>query len=186
LMGPSTPPSMGPSGGEGAVGAGLDPFALVRTLAPLRYVGVRPIDSEPVDGPPSSAHSGRKSGGRTIRPALRARIPETHPAAAPPCSNWPRRFAAVRACDDAPLHRHRASASGWASSRRPRAPSWTLRSFRPWPTRAGTRVGGAPGRIWLLAPSAGPSDYLWTTPGGRRFHGKPGTGDKPGSASRSG
>ena len=33
LMGPSTPPSMGPPGGEGAVGAGLGPFALVRTLA---------------------------------------------------------------------------------------------------------------------------------------------------------
>ena len=33
LMGPSTPPLMGPSGGEGAVGAGLGPFALVRTLA---------------------------------------------------------------------------------------------------------------------------------------------------------
>jgi hypothetical protein len=38
----------------------------------LRYVGVRPIDSSPVDGPPSSAHSGRNSGGRTIQPALRA------------------------------------------------------------------------------------------------------------------
>jgi hypothetical protein len=40
--------------------------------APLRYVGVRPIDSLPVDGPPSSAHSGRNYGGRTIQPALRA------------------------------------------------------------------------------------------------------------------
>jgi hypothetical protein len=38
---------------------------------PLHYVGVRPIDSSPVDGPPSSAHSGR-SGGRTIGPSLRA------------------------------------------------------------------------------------------------------------------
>ena len=38
--------------------------------APLRYVGVRPIDSSPVDGPPSSAHSGRNHGGRTIGPAL--------------------------------------------------------------------------------------------------------------------
>jgi hypothetical protein len=38
--------------------------------APLRYVGVRPIDSSPVDGPPSSAHSGRNSGGgRLGRPA---------------------------------------------------------------------------------------------------------------------
>ena len=85
LMGPPTPPLMGPPGGEGASGAGLGPFALVRTLAgqghgqkpardpaPLRYVGVRPIDSSPVDGPPSSAHSGRNRGGRTIQPALRA------------------------------------------------------------------------------------------------------------------
>ena len=57
--------------------------------APLRYVGVRPIDSAPVDGPPSSAHSGRNRGGRTIGPALRAgraiaRIPENQLAAAPP------------------------------------------------------------------------------------------------------
>src|SRR4029453_4776303 len=43
-----------------------------RESVPLRYVGVRPIDSEPVDGPPSSAHSGRNRGGRTISPALRA------------------------------------------------------------------------------------------------------------------
>ena len=63
--------------------AGLGPFALVRRSAgqgharslardpaPLRYVGVRPIDSEPVDGPPSSAHSGRNSveGGRFSGP----------------------------------------------------------------------------------------------------------------------
>jgi len=40
--------------------------------APLRYVGVRLADSAPVDGPPSSAHSGRNYGGRTIGPALRA------------------------------------------------------------------------------------------------------------------
>ena len=39
-------------------------------------IGVRPIDSLPVDGPPSSAHSGRNRGGRTIwaGPAGRARI----------------------------------------------------------------------------------------------------------------
>jgi hypothetical protein len=43
-----------------------------RDPAPLRYVGVRPIDSSPVDGPPSSAHDGRNRGGRTIGPALRA------------------------------------------------------------------------------------------------------------------
>jgi hypothetical protein len=40
--------------------------------APLRYVGVHPIDSSPVEGPSSSAHSGRNSGGWTIQPALRA------------------------------------------------------------------------------------------------------------------
>jgi hypothetical protein len=40
--------------------------------APLRYVGVRLADPEPVDGPPSSAYSGRNRGGRTIGPALRA------------------------------------------------------------------------------------------------------------------
>jgi hypothetical protein len=43
-----------------------------RPPAPLRYVGVRPVDSSPVDGPPSSAHFGRDCGGRTIGPALRA------------------------------------------------------------------------------------------------------------------
>jgi hypothetical protein len=66
LMGPSTPPLMGPSGGEGAVVASLGPFPLVRTL---RYVGVRLADGEPVDGPPSSAHSGLNYGdGRLSRP----------------------------------------------------------------------------------------------------------------------
>jgi len=46
---------------------------------PLRYVGVRPRNRTPVDGPPSSAHSGRNSGGRTIRPSWgRARI-RAHP-----------------------------------------------------------------------------------------------------------
>jgi hypothetical protein len=65
------------------VGAGLGAFVLVRRSAGQgharflrvtlpRYVGVRPIDSSPVDGPPSSAHPGRSSGGRTIQPALRA------------------------------------------------------------------------------------------------------------------
>jgi hypothetical protein len=43
-----------------------------RRPSPRRYVGVRPIDSSPVDGPPSSAHSGRNCGRRTIGPALRA------------------------------------------------------------------------------------------------------------------
>jgi hypothetical protein len=38
--------------------------------APLRYVGVRPIDSAPIDGPPSSAHDERNSGRRPIGPAL--------------------------------------------------------------------------------------------------------------------
>jgi hypothetical protein len=34
--------------------------------APLRYVGVHLADSEPVDGPPSSAHDEQNSGRRTI------------------------------------------------------------------------------------------------------------------------
>jgi hypothetical protein len=42
----------------------------------LRYVGVRPIDSSPVDGPPSSAHSGRDYGGRTIGPGAHSRASE--------------------------------------------------------------------------------------------------------------
>src|SRR5215217_555089 len=92
---------MGPSGGEGAVDAGLGLFMLVRRSAgqghghkpardpaPLRYVGVRPRNRSPVDGPPSSAHSGQNHGGRTIQPSLRAgrafaRIPENRPVAAP-------------------------------------------------------------------------------------------------------
>ena len=57
--------------------------------APLRCVGVRLADSEPVDGPPSSAHDEQKSGRRTIWPALRAgrafaRFPENQVAATPP------------------------------------------------------------------------------------------------------
>jgi hypothetical protein len=43
-----------------------------RTRASLRCVEVRLANPEPVDGPPSSAHSGRNSGGRTIGPTLRA------------------------------------------------------------------------------------------------------------------
>jgi len=43
-----------------------------RDPAPLRYVGVRLADSEPVDGPPSSAHDEQNCGRRTIQPALRA------------------------------------------------------------------------------------------------------------------
>jgi hypothetical protein len=43
-----------------------------RCPASLRYVGVRPIDSSPVDGPPSSAHDERNCRRRTIQPALRA------------------------------------------------------------------------------------------------------------------
>jgi hypothetical protein len=68
--------------------AGLGAFGLVKTL---RYVGVRPIDSSPVDGPPSSAHSGRNRGGQTIGPALRTgraitRILRNQLAASPPLS----------------------------------------------------------------------------------------------------
>jgi hypothetical protein len=43
-----------------------DPRFIEKVLA----LGVRPIDRTPVDGPPSSAHSGRNRGGRTIQPAL--------------------------------------------------------------------------------------------------------------------
>src|SRR5215213_8593652 len=43
-----------------------------RDPAPLRYVGVRLADPEPVDGPPSSAHDERNYGRRPIGPALRA------------------------------------------------------------------------------------------------------------------
>src|SRR4029453_10593669 len=46
-------------------------FALVRRPATLRR-SPPPIDRTPLDGPPSSAHSGRNRGGRTIGPALRA------------------------------------------------------------------------------------------------------------------
>src|SRR5829696_4508741 len=42
-MGPSTPPSMGPSGGEGAVVAGLGPFALVRCSAGQGHGQKRPV-----------------------------------------------------------------------------------------------------------------------------------------------
>src|SRR4029450_6811230 len=77
---------MGPSGGEGAVGASLGPFALVRRSAgqghgrflPVtlpRYAATleaAPIDSLPVAGSPWSAHSGRNRGGRTIQPDLRS------------------------------------------------------------------------------------------------------------------
>jgi hypothetical protein len=41
-------------------------------LRPLRFVGVRRFNRTPVDGSPSSAHSGWNCGGRTIGPALRA------------------------------------------------------------------------------------------------------------------
>src|SRR5215218_10247067 len=74
--------------GQGARGAGSR-AKTARDPAPLRYVGVRPIDRSPVDGPPSSAHSGQNRGGRTIGPALRAgrafaRIRENQLAATPP------------------------------------------------------------------------------------------------------
>src|SRR5215217_2696328 len=74
--------------GQDARGAGSRAKP-ARDPAPLRYVGVRLADSEPVDGPPSSAHDERKVGRRTIEPALRAgrafaRIPENQVAATPP------------------------------------------------------------------------------------------------------
>src|SRR5215218_9089642 len=92
---------MGPPGGGGTWGrrprlvcAGQDARGAgsraktARDPAPLRYVGVRPRNRSPVDGPPASAHSGQNHGGRTIQPSLRARrafarIPENRPVAAP-------------------------------------------------------------------------------------------------------
>ena len=84
LMGPPTPPLMGPPGGGGR-GSRPRPVCAGQTLsgagsraktardpAPLRYVGVRLADPEPVDGPPSSAHDERNYGRRPIQPALRA------------------------------------------------------------------------------------------------------------------
>src|SRR5215211_7725560 len=115
---------MGPSGGEGVVITGLRLFALVRRSAgqghapktardpaPLRYVGVRPIDSAPVDGPPSSAHSGRNRGRRTIQPALRAgrasrAFPENQVAASPPFI-----FPAT------PINTHRSAATSYSAMR---------------------------------------------------------------------
>jgi hypothetical protein len=43
LMGPSTPPLMGPSGGEGAVVAGMGPFALVRRCAGQGHAQKPPV-----------------------------------------------------------------------------------------------------------------------------------------------
>ena len=57
----------------------------LREAAPLRYVGVRPINRPPLEGPPSSAHSGRISGGRTIQPGPAGRgASQDQFAAAPP------------------------------------------------------------------------------------------------------
>jgi hypothetical protein len=71
------------------VDAGLGPFALVRRSAPLRYVGVRPIDSSPVDGllcrptPGEIVEGGRL--GRPCGPGAHSRaISETQLAATPP------------------------------------------------------------------------------------------------------
>src|SRR5215217_2695127 len=57
--------------GQDARGAGSRAKP-ARDPAPLRYVGVRLADPEPVDGPPSSAHDERNYGRRPIQPALRA------------------------------------------------------------------------------------------------------------------
>ena len=55
--------------------AGLGAFALVRTLAPLRCIGVRPIDSLPVDGPPSSATQDRATVVEVLTAFVRHRAP---------------------------------------------------------------------------------------------------------------
>jgi hypothetical protein len=77
--GPLIPPLMGPLG----VGDLWEPASDRFCWSDTPRAGVRPIDRTPVDGPPSSAHSGRNRGGRTIQPALRAgraiaRISETN------------------------------------------------------------------------------------------------------------
>jgi hypothetical protein len=55
----TTGPGIRPSGRLNLLRDARDP-------APLRYVGVRLADSEPVDGPPSSAHDEQNRGRRTI------------------------------------------------------------------------------------------------------------------------
>jgi hypothetical protein len=95
--------------GEGSVVAGLGLFALVR-----RYVGVRPIDSSPVDGPPSSAHSGEiVEGGRFSRPCgpgtpWRA-ISENQLAATPPTPQ----FTTGKSCSDQCSPKRTAPSGGW-------------------------------------------------------------------------
>jgi hypothetical protein len=72
--------------------------------APLRYLGVRLADSSPLGGLPSSAHDGRKCGGRTIGPVLRgqrvfARISEIDPATTPPHPHVYSMAECARDCD---------------------------------------------------------------------------------------
>jgi hypothetical protein len=115
----------------------------------LRYVGVCPIDRSPVDGPPSSAHSGRNRGGRTIGPALRsgrafARIPRNQVAATPPIPHSPAVSSFQRcwrwSCPDAHARQRAASATGPTPHRAIRRfrhgkhpPGWCrLTSFGSW------------------------------------------------------
>ena len=77
-----------------------------RRTAPLRYVGVRLADSEPVDGPPSSATTSKimEDGrlGRPCRPGARSRgFSENQVAASPPLP-----FQTGRSLDGENLHRH--------------------------------------------------------------------------------
>jgi hypothetical protein len=102
----------------------------LREVRPASFVGVRPINRSPVDGPPSSAHDERNRGRRTIGPARRAgrasrAIRENQFAAAPPwgCQPWvaaesmrPRYGAHGMPVTPRPSNRNTWPAWGWRSS----------------------------------------------------------------------
>src|SRR5919106_6280 len=109
-MGPSTPPLMGPSGGEGAVGAGLGLFALVRRSAGQGH-GQKPPVTLPRYATLESARSIQRpsmgllrrptpgeivEGGRLGRPcgpgALRAQLEKTNLRLRRHFHIWPDRF----------------------------------------------------------------------------------------------
>ena len=117
--------------GQDARGAGSRAKP-ARDPAPLRYVGVRLTDSEPVDGPPSSAHDERNNGRQTIQPALRAgrafaRISENQLAASPPFPHFTVRLSTLAGCrgdrpDDALAHRVAWCPLSTSGEGRPKAP----------------------------------------------------------------
>ena len=125
----------------------------------------RPTPGEIVEDGPAGAHSRASQ--------------KNQRAAAPPCPNWLRRLAAVRACDHAPFHhRDRASAACWASWRRVPG-AWLDAQVVQGHGQVGQRTPGWR-RAWAcLAPGG----QRWAprtldNPGGRRFHGKPGMQDR--------